>query len=224
MTRRSTVEIACPDCGMAAPFTIWDSINTTLNPELKQKVLDRSLFRFVCPSCGTTHEVSYGFIYHQMEDRVLILHAPAEDSLREDISLFSDPKGPARGFMEQGYLIRAVHSLAQLAEKIEIFDAHLDDRIIEIYKQYLLPLVEDNLSARPEEGIELYFGVRDDGEQGFDIFVDGKHEMTSPFAEDLYHSLEADYRDGLPDFRSDSLVIDGAYAVRAIRVHLERDA
>ncbi len=46
--------LVCPDCGKSAPFTVWDSINTALNPELKQEVLDRSLpFRVPLLRCCT---------------------------------------------------------------------------------------------------------------------------------------------------------------------------
>lgn len=158
-----------------------------------------------------------------MEDWLLTFHAPTKDDLEEDTRLLSGPEGAAAEFGQSGYLIRIVRSLGRLAEKISIFDAHLDDRAIEIYKQYLMPLVEDELSEDEDGAIEIYFGAGNEGVQGFDIPVDGKRIMGSPFTEDLYHSLEADYGKGLPDLRQEGPIVDDEYVMRAIRTHSKQE-
>ena len=56
MSKHYETTITCPKCGKEAPFRIWESINTTLDPEMKEKVKDRSAFLFTCPNCS---EVSH---------------------------------------------------------------------------------------------------------------------------------------------------------------------
>lgn len=45
MPRRET--IICPKCGQESEFTIWRSINTMLDPEMKKVVRDKSAFRLI---------------------------------------------------------------------------------------------------------------------------------------------------------------------------------
>ena len=55
--------------------------NTTL---LARYSRDRSAFLFTCPVCGAKSYVDYGFLYHQMEDQIMI-HYAASDKDAEDI-------------------------------------------------------------------------------------------------------------------------------------------
>ena len=52
MSRNHIEKVTCPGCGKEADFTVWDSVNTTLEPDLKEKVLTGDLFKFTCPECG----------------------------------------------------------------------------------------------------------------------------------------------------------------------------
>lgn len=46
MSSFRTVRIECPKCKTTFPFTVYHSINVTLNPEFKEKILDLSLFTY----------------------------------------------------------------------------------------------------------------------------------------------------------------------------------
>ena len=47
--------IRCPHCQREAPFTIWRSLNVTLNPAEKQSLITGDLFRFTCPRVHGRH-------------------------------------------------------------------------------------------------------------------------------------------------------------------------
>lgn len=51
MSKHMKEQITCPECGKKSDFLIWESINTTLDPEMKQAVRDGSAFMFKCPHC-----------------------------------------------------------------------------------------------------------------------------------------------------------------------------
>lgn len=51
MSKYNTEEITCPSCHHKGSFEIWSSINTVLNPKLKEKVLSQELFKYTCPNC-----------------------------------------------------------------------------------------------------------------------------------------------------------------------------
>jgi len=70
MSKNHKMEIQCPKCHRRSSFTIWDSVNVSLNPELKEKIIDQSLFNFNCPSCRTDALVQYPLIYHDMDRKL----------------------------------------------------------------------------------------------------------------------------------------------------------
>ena len=92
MSSKTTVEVTCPACGAKHKVSIWKSINTTLDPEMKQAVRDRSAFLFTCPSCGYQTHLSYGFLYYQMEDGILIHLANSEKNAEEINSIKQNNK------------------------------------------------------------------------------------------------------------------------------------
>ena len=59
---------------MEHEFTIWNRINTALDPDLKDKVINGELFRTACPSCGQLIDVVYPCLYHQMADKIMIYY------------------------------------------------------------------------------------------------------------------------------------------------------
>ncbi len=60
---------------------MWNSINVTLDPKMKEKVMDGSLFLWTCSKCGTTFRVPYPFLYHDMEHRFMVEFFPEKNSL-----------------------------------------------------------------------------------------------------------------------------------------------
>ena len=47
--------LKCPKCGAENQFRFYDSVNVSLDPELKGKVLDGSLFKMKCTKIGRAH-------------------------------------------------------------------------------------------------------------------------------------------------------------------------
>ncbi len=42
MSRHHIEKVTCPSCHHEGDFEVWDSINTALDPEMKEKVLNQS--------------------------------------------------------------------------------------------------------------------------------------------------------------------------------------
>ena len=79
MSEQREITINCPKCKKSSPFMIWSSINTSLDPSMKQAVKDRSAFRFICPDCGLKTYLDYGFFYQQTEGRIMICYVVTEE-------------------------------------------------------------------------------------------------------------------------------------------------
>jgi Zn ribbon nucleic-acid-binding protein len=61
MSKSSDISYTCPRCQKQSRFTIWQSINVDLDPSLKQKVMDGSLFVFHCLYCGFSQKLGIQF-------------------------------------------------------------------------------------------------------------------------------------------------------------------
>ncbi len=52
MTMPIAKKVTCPNCGTEGYFTVFLSINVTLNPELQKKMENGDLSIWECPKCG----------------------------------------------------------------------------------------------------------------------------------------------------------------------------
>ena len=225
MSINRTESITCPKCGKESPFTIWQSVNTDLDPEIREAVKDLSIFRFTCPGCGYTANVDYDFLYHQMRDKIMIQYSASDESAENAKAMFSIEKMPEPmkqlfgNIFQDNYLFRIVRSQNELREKIEIFDAGLDDRIIEIYKTFLLVNVSGQFPNAKE--IDLFF-LQIDGKNLIQVLADGKPAGTAEINTEIYEGLEKDFKSRLPDIRNDDPMINRDYAFRCFALMDEK--
>lgn len=217
-------KVTCPKCGCEADFTVWNSLNTSVHPDGKEKLLNGELFHFTCPDCGTMAEINYPMIYHQMEDRIMIHLVFDQDGYE---LAYQSCSGERSGccvdhdfcdYMDKamdGYLFRIVTSHNSLMEKVRIFDAGKDDRILEMIKV----VVAGNLRKKyPELGDFALYYVRDDSMENFVLVGDGKVYGTVPVPEGLYEEIAGTVGDRLPDLRDrKSLLIDSSWAAEFMK-------
>lgn len=217
MSSYTEVIVTCPKCNKEHSIRIWRSINTTLNPEMKAAVRDRSAFLFECSSCGEKKYMDYGFLYHQMEDRIMIHYASTNENANEIYEMLNgnDPTGMITDMKKDNYLIRIVRSQNELCEKIAIFDEGLDDRIIEIFKIYILVTFQkDHPDCKQIE--TLYFK---NGEKNLiQILADGESYGAAEIPDKFYKELCEKYRGKFPDIREDDPYIDRHWALETMGI------
>lgn len=209
-------KISCSNCGAEGEFTLWRSINTVLDPEMKAKVRDRTAFDYTCPVCGRTFNIDHEFLYHQMDDRIMIQYCQTEESLNNVMKFMTEfeASGDAmlRGMLDEGYIYRVVTDRNQLLEKLKIFDAGLDDRIIELTKAiYHVGLIKDPDAA--ELG-ELLWDQRGDESILVLFKKDGGILGTMKFDEDILKKISDEFAGILPPIREDKTkLIDFRWAL-----------
>ncbi|MDY0167042.1 MAG: CpXC domain-containing protein [Thermoguttaceae bacterium] len=196
MSRSEETTVECPKCTSEQSFTHWQSVNVTLDPDLKEKILDRTLVTFTCENCGYVAEVYHPLLYHDMEQRLMVFlgdEAP-------DASTSEDVSGSLASSSEAEYTFRLVSSSNELIEKILIRDAGLDDRVVEVFKLLLLEQLDE---SSKEDDAELFFSgiVREgdaEAEMDFELMSDsGTTGLSVPF-EDTFRKVEAEVCHGLP--------------------------
>ena len=153
MSMERMEQVTCPHCGKQGTMQVWQSVNTAIDPETRELVRSGELFAYKCPSCGAVTNVNYGFLYHQMEDQLMIYYVTDEESCASVAEMFSGQDERMGRLMDKsgvdGYLMRIVLSQNALREKLFIFDRGLDDRIVEILKYLYISLLRKSIRSLP---------------------------------------------------------------------------
>lgn len=205
MTIKDTRKIRCPVCGKESDFEIYGSINTELDPDLKERVLDGTVFLFKCPDCGHEAYIVYPCLYHQMEDRLMI-YLVKETEVEEAREAFEKGEGELAEAMSglTGYSIRIVNTQNSLREKIKIFDAGRDDRVIELIKLFYFVSFKEKMPDREFE--ELLYDDQGD-EAGILYFMnEGQVIGTVTVPAGMYAEIEEKVRQWNDEYKDDPVI------------------
>lgn len=167
MSQEHTETIKCPKCGAEGNFTIWESINADLNPELKEKILNEELFVWTCPGCGAQIFIPAGTVYHDMKRKTMLIF----DFNNEEAKSESEIEIPEMFSNLGDYQFRIVHNLMDMKEKILILDSGLNDIAIEYWKYCLRHFIyKSEFSDEDEIRFSRLYNANDNDET-FVIFV-----------------------------------------------------
>ena len=214
MSQSESTTITCPGCKHEQQFTIWHSVNVTLDPDLKDKVLDRSLTTFDCEDCGYTATIEQNLLYHDMERQLTIFRHPSPD---QPEGLADESFGLLNTLSGKGYDYRLVTTMNELMEKVLIWEDGLDDRTVEVFKLVVWQALDED--QRTGEAILFYSGMS--GEEGAEATMEftlasnaGTMSMDVPL-EGEFRRLEEQIVRGLPDVTTERgkwLRVDRTYA------------
>lgn len=79
MTQIQFETFACPNCGSDIEARIHSSVNVTLDPDLRDDVMNDRLNTAMCSNCGAPIRVVTRVLYHDMTRRIAIWFAPDAD-------------------------------------------------------------------------------------------------------------------------------------------------
>ena len=182
----------CSRCGGTHSVETYPSINTALDPPLKARVRDGSLFVWECPYCGTRNLLKYETLYHDPAERLMVWLLPG-DAL--------PPAAVADAVKElDGYTLRLVREVGDLVEKVNIHAAGLDDVLVEMCKYVTRMELSEKQGSVVEAPLKFYkldgpdndllFSFPQDGEMkvvnvGFHVYEDargilGRHPSVRP--------------------------------------------
>ena len=175
--------IKCPYCEefVSAPF--YSTINASLEPDLKERILNGTLFSVKCPHCGRTLPLSYNCIYQDLLQGLFLMLTPAgAPSRMPELAADLEKSKQFADARELAYTLREVSNPNEMLDKIKVFDSLLDDRIVELVKLF----AAGNLMKSPEFAAldELYFDAIENENMYFAcILQDGTQRRAAlPFA------------------------------------------
>jgi hypothetical protein len=118
--------VSCKNCNKQTEIELRQSINVALDPELKARVKDGSLFVWECPYCGQRNLALYQTLYHDPDAKLMVWLLPGQAQ---------PPQAVANAVKElEGYTLRIVREVGDLIEKVNLHDAGLDDTVLEMCK------------------------------------------------------------------------------------------
>lgn len=142
MSTWSQREVACPTCAASVRVKVALGAHVGRAPQVRDQVLARTFHRFVCPA-GHTITVHSTFEYMDIERRQLLLVGGVDDRARwpayearvdTTVDRVLHLGSPLTEPLVRELRSRVVFGLEELREKIVIWDAAIDDGLVECIK------------------------------------------------------------------------------------------
>lgn len=215
-------KIKCKNCPCEYEITVYESVNGVFDPEAEEKLLNGELFINTCPECGCVCSLSYPMLYHNMDSRLMIHLCPHGEDVEQCIKNIKDAQGeidkkfPEKR-IEKPYTFRIVPDENVLREKVSIFSAGLDDRIIELLKLFFASTFKmQNPTAA--NAVEMLFFKGQNGEYAFQIFLDDGTSLVTEIPKHFYTLFKEKYTDACNKISSDNYIINGDFAITVMNV------
>lgn len=100
------------NCNRTQKMTIYESINVTLDPSLKEKLFKGGINIFQCTTCGKKEFVAIPLLYHDMVHQIMVQYFPL-DSLENDTFLSQFSKNGQGGIEFKKALPRELRKLCE---------------------------------------------------------------------------------------------------------------
>lgn len=167
MSTEIVKDIVCPQCGESQKYKLYASVNAKEHPDLKQSILEETLFDWRCRRCNYFAAMAYPFVYIDNEAGFVVCVAPGGSGSTVEAT----PQ-------IKTYVKRRVKNLAELKEKILIFDSKLDDVAVELVKNALCTIIKRSYN---NTRLHAYFSRMEDEKLEFAIYLPRQPEP-------VYHS------------------------------------
>jgi hypothetical protein len=118
-------------CGSVVNVALWDSITVHLNPELKEGVMDNTLFQHQCSNCHAILLVENSLLFNDTKSNLMVWLCP--EGVSNDLNEALDAAGR---MARKNTRRRIVYTTEELREAIRIFDADLHDLQVQMVKDH----------------------------------------------------------------------------------------
>jgi|LAHS01.1.fsa_nt_gb hypothetical protein len=195
MSASHDLQYQCPYCGEEFTITVYDTVTSAKDPDLKERVLSGDLFQHTCPHCHKEFMIQNQMLYSDA-DRKFVLWLSQND-VGANLTEFAEP------LIKQGYRLRRCATIQEFIEKIEIFEDGMDDVAVELAKYDSFIEFIDNKKGKAEDVTSVeYERTNDDimkivvrtGDKGMSFLIPVnmiQEELKTE--EDLYTINDADF-------------------------------
>ena len=162
----SEIKYTCPYCGKEFDITTYDSVHADDDPDLRERCISGDLFRYSCPHCKKDFMIQYPLVYSDREHQFVLWLSTQEvkDTLKKQ----------AIPLIAQGYRLRRVATIQQLAEKIQIFEDSVSDVAVELAKFDSFIDFTENRNGKKEDITAIEYQRTKDDVMKINIRTDDK--------------------------------------------------
>jgi hypothetical protein len=137
------VTVRCPRCASDVSVRVADGVHITRVPHVREQILARTFHTFTCASCSSMFPVTKRLVYTDFDRDHWILVGLAGDEatwpaseaqLNKDITMAFDHGSPLVHWIANRIRSRVVFGYEALREKLVIWDAGIEDGVIECMK------------------------------------------------------------------------------------------
>lgn len=139
MSRSNTYNITCPSCGAQQSVELYELLNASSDPHLKDALMKNMLNRVDCPDCKVSFRVDMPLLYSDPTQNILIHWMPeTEETPREMILEEFDQTLEQMNEMMPADVsipqVRLVLSRVELVELLFMIEAGFNPRVVEYVK------------------------------------------------------------------------------------------
>ena len=196
MIVRDTVQMPCPHCQHIQDFEVLLLVTGDMEPPLRDRIISGDWATFACHKCQKQERILYPTLYEDRVRKVRIHYQPNEEEADQLLKQLPDMVA-SYGPEYADYQVRLVTNPLDFMEKVAIFTAGYDDRIMEADKQVLKK--SDSL---PHDLVDLYFGLNPEGEKLFYLYTPSGL-LGLDFDEALYQQIA----DRAPEFEQEKVFV-----------------
>jgi hypothetical protein len=78
MSSHALLEVECPSCKAKQDIVIWQSINVTRDPEIKEQLFTGKINYFSCDACDFEGFITAPLVYDDMEKKICVNYVPVD--------------------------------------------------------------------------------------------------------------------------------------------------
>lgn len=203
MSRLKFIMHMCPNCRKTYFFPYFQSINTKMNPELKELVMNGAIFATNCQECGYPEFLVHPFVYCA-EDKGFIVNLNNYANLMDTYEDDKLVRRLARKYDEEFKTV-GVTCYSDLVTTITAFENNLDWRVVKLallYMEYDFIKFYTNKNMKyPDIKFSGLTGEKyDNGDLKMFVEIgdgDKTDRYDSPFPMSVYNKCLKEYKDRL---------------------------
>ena len=203
MSKTRLIKQTCEKCHKEFEYDIFESVNVTLDPELREKVLSGEIYKVVCPHCGEVEVSARPLLYHDMDKKFMIYaNTPAElllikDTVKNNQLAKEFPKLD----ITKDYTICGATGHFDLVTKITALEAGLDWRVATLTIHLMIYHLKKQYSEEHKEELEVNYSVliRDDDNLVMIVDCGKDKQFNHIFPMDFYEGLLQEFKTRLDD-------------------------
>lgn len=185
MSSSHTVSYTCPYCGKEFEVEVYDVVEASKDPDLRERSISGDIFHHTCPHCQKEFLLMNPLLYVDRE-RKFVIYVSEEQPPKEMLDLGSRLNA-------KHYTLRRCPTVREFTEKIQQLEDGIDDRLAELAKYDSFIDVIEQKKAQAEEITSVEYQSRTDDVVKVNVrFTEGRGMgFMIPFA-GLQEEFDAD--------------------------------